>query len=138
MLNIKYIQENQKVVKHSVESRELDVDVDLLLRKYEDWKKAKKQIDNLRRERNILTEKINEARKQKKDFKKFIDQSKKNNTEIKEIELKFKKLSEKYNNLLYKIPNILHKDVPISNKDRVDWESNIKKPEFDFKPKRNW
>lgn len=63
MLNIKYIQENPEIVKHSVEARELDVNVDLLLKKYEDWKKAKKDLDDLRRERNLFTEKINEAKK---------------------------------------------------------------------------
>ena len=138
MLNIKYIQENLEIVKHSVKARELDVDVDLLLEKYEEWKKTKKDLDDLRRERNVLTENINKARKQKKDFKKFIEESKNNNEKIKEMELKFKELDEEYNVLVYKIPNTLHDDVPISDVDRVDWESKIKKPEFDFKPKRNW
>lgn len=138
MLNIKYIQENPEIVKHSVEARELDVDVDLLLKKYEDWKKAKKGLDDLRRERNLFTKKINEARKQKKNFKKLVEQSKENNIKLKEAETKFNDLDEEYNSLLYKIPNTLHKDVPISDVDRVDWESSIKKPKFDFKPKRNW
>ncbi len=138
MLNIKYIQENLEVVKHSVKARELDVDVDLLLKKYEEWKKAKKDLDDLRRGRNLLTEKISEARKKKKDFKNFIEQSKDNNVKLKEIESRFRKLDEECKTLMYKIPNILHKDVPISDVDRVDWESDIKKPEFDFKQKRNW
>ena len=138
MLNIKYIQENTEIVKHSVKARELDVDVDLLLKKYENWKKTKKDLDDLRRERNLFTEKINEARKQKKDFKKFVEQSKENNVKLKEAETKFNELDEEYNTLFYKIPNILHKDVPISDVDRVDWESDIKKPKFDFKQKRNW
>jgi len=114
MLNIKYIQENTEVVKHSVKARELDVDVDLLLKRYEEWKKAKKDLDDLRREKNLFTEKINEARKQKKDFKKFVEQSKENNIKLKETETKFNKLDEEYNALIYKIPNTLHKDVPIS------------------------
>jgi seryl-tRNA synthetase len=138
MLNIKYIQENTKEVKHSVKARELDVDVDLLLKRYEEWKKTKKDLDDLRRERNLFTEKINEARKQKKDFKKFVEQSKENNVKLKETEEKFNELDKEYNALIYKIPNTLHKDVPISDVDRVDWESDVKKPKFDFKPKRNW
>lgn len=138
MLNIKYIQENTEIVKHSVKARELDVNVDLLLRIYEKWKKEKKDLDDLRRERNILTEKINEAKKQKRDFKKFIEESKENNTKLNETEKNFNELDKEYNSLMYKIPNILHQDVPISDVDRVDWESNLKKPKFDFKPKRNW
>jgi seryl-tRNA synthetase len=138
MLNIKYIQENKKVVEHSIKARELDVNVGLLIKKYEEWKKVKKKLDDLRRERNTLTEKINEAKKQKKDFKKFIEQSKENNKKLKEAELKFNDLDKEYNTLIYKVPNTLHEDVPISDEDRIDWESDIKKPKFDFKPKRNW
>ena len=39
MLNIKYIQENKKVIEHSIKARELDLDVDLLIKKYEELKK---------------------------------------------------------------------------------------------------
>ena len=138
MLNIKYIQENKKIVKHSVEARELDVDVDLLIEKYEEWKKVKKELDDLRREKNVLTENINTAKKQKNDFKKFVEESKENNKKLKEVELKYKEVDEEYNTLIYKIPNTLHEDVPISDVDRVDWESDVKKPKFDFEPKRNW
>ncbi len=138
MIDIKYIQENPKVIKYSVKARELDVNVDLLLKKYEEWKKLKKDLDNLRRERNVLSEKVNEAKKKKKDFKKFIKQSRENNKKLEQTETKVKKVWKEYERLAYKIPNVLHKDVPISDKDRVDWESKIKKPKFNFKPKTNW
>jgi len=138
MIDIKIIRKRPEIIKHSVEARKLDVDVNLLIKKYEEWKKVKKELDDLRRERNVLTENINVAKKQNKDFKKFVEKSKENNKKIKEAELKYKELYEKYNTLIYKIPNTLHKDVPISNVDRVDWESNVKKPKFDFKPKKNW
>jgi len=138
MIDIKYIQENEKAVKHSVKARELDINVDSLLEKYNEWKKIKKDLDDLRRNRNILNEKVNVAKKQKKDFKEIVEKSKKNNKKIKETELRHKEASEKYNTLIYKIPNTLHKDVPIAKEDRVDWESKIKKPNFNFKPKKNW
>ena len=138
MLKIKYIIENKESIKRSVKAREKDLDVDLLILKYEKLKKLKKEIDDLRRIRNILTEKINSLNKKKKNTDETIEESKKNNEKIEIIELEYDSLNSEYISLLYKVPNILHDDVPIANEDRVDWETKLKKPIFDFKPKTNW
>ncbi len=138
MLSIKYILENQDLVKKSIKTREIELDVNLIIKQYEELKKLKKEVDDLRKKRNALTKEINIAKKEKLDVTKLIEESKENNEKINKLESKLKEETEKHKNLMYKIPNILHKDVPISDVDRVDWESSIKKPKFDFKPKRNW
>jgi seryl-tRNA synthetase len=138
MLKIKYIIENKESIKHSVNAREKGLDIDLLISKYEELKKLKKEIEDLRRTRNILTEKINSLKKQKKNSNEVIDESKKNNEKLKMLEPGYELLNREYTSLLYKVPNILHDNVPISKEDRVDWESDLKKPVFDFKPKTNW
>lgn len=138
MLNIKYIKENKEVVNHSIKARELDVDLNVLIGKYEELNKVKKHLDDLRRERNILTGNINVAKKQNKDFEEIVIKSKENNKKLKEVEVNCKEIEEEYKILIYEIPNILHKDVPTSHEDRVDFEGDVRKPEFDFKPKKNW
>lgn len=138
MLNIKYITENKKIVEHSCKAREKGIDVNLLISKYEELKKLQQEQDNLRRERNSLTEKINTLKKQKKDADEIIKKSKDNNQRLKEVELQYDELNKEYVALSYKIPNILHKDVPIAKEDRIDWESDLKKPKFNFEPKTNW
>lgn len=138
MLNIKYIIENKQLVEHSCRAREKDVDIDLLISKYEKLKKLQKEIDDLRRARNVLTEKTNTLKKQKKNTEDIIKESKKNNKKLKIAEPEYNTLNKEYTDLLYKIPNILHKDVPIAKEDRVDWEGDLKKPKFDFGPKTNW
>ncbi len=135
MLNIKYIIENKELVEHSVKAREKDVNIDLIISKYEKLKKLKKEIDDIRRIRNVLTEKINTLKKQKKNADKIIKESKDNNEKLKKAEPEYELLNEEYTTLFYKVPNILHKNVPIAKEDRVDWESDLKKPKFDFEPK---
>jgi seryl-tRNA synthetase len=138
MLNIKYIQDNKEIVEHSVLAREKDLDLDLLINNYEIWKKLKKKCDDLRRERNKLTEKIKADKKEQEDFEDLVKKGKENNEALKEAEEEYSRVDREYNSLVYKVPNILHKDVPISDTDRVDWESNIVKPKFVFDAKRNW
>ena len=138
MLNIKFIQENQNEIEYSIKSREKGQDLNLLLKTYDKLRKLKKQLDDLRRERNTLTKSVKEAKKNSSDFKVLVEKSKKNNDELKKVEPEYDEIEEKYNGLMYQIPNVLDDKVPISSKDRVDWESDIKKPKFDFKPKRNW
>ncbi len=138
MLSIKYITENKKIVEHSCKAREKDIDVDLLISKYEELKKLQKKIDDLRRERNVLTEKISSLMKQKKNVEETIKESKGNNEKIKIAESEYDALEKEYTALLYNIPNILHDNVPIAKEDRVDWKSDLKKPKFDFEPKTNW
>jgi seryl-tRNA synthetase len=138
MLNIKYIQDNKEIVEHSVLAREKGLDLDLLINNYEIWKKLKKKCDDLRRERNKLTEKIKADKKEQEDFEDLVKKGKENNEALKEAEEEYSRVDREYNSLVYKVPNILHKDVPISDTDRVDWESNIVKPKFVFDAKRNW
>jgi seryl-tRNA synthetase len=138
MIDIKYIIENKKEMKNSCKFREIDCDIDNIIKIYEDLKKLKIDSDELRRNRNILSSEVNNLKKQGKDAKKIIIKSKTNAKKIKEAELKYKKQYEKYINLMYFVPNPLHKNVPITKEDRVDYESKLKKPNFEFNPKTNW
>jgi len=138
MLNIKYITENKEIVKHSCKAREKDVDVDLIILKYNNLKKLQQEIDNLRRQRNVLTEKIALLKKEKKNADEIVKHSKENNEKLKKAEPEYEILNKEYIALLYKVPNILHNNVPIAKEDRVDFEGEIKKPKFNFEPKTNW
>ncbi len=138
MLDIKLILENIDLVRHSCNAREKGADVDELIEKYNLQKKLKQQSDDLRAKRNALTNKVNELKKSGKNAEAVIKESKENSETLKEVEEKLEKLQKEYKLLMYKMPNILHKDVPIAKEDRVDWESDIKKPKFNFKPKTNW
>ena len=69
MLDIKFIIENKEAIEHSIKSREIDVDLKLLLKKYDEFRKVKKLLDDSRRRRNVLSQEINALKKKKKSIR---------------------------------------------------------------------
>ncbi|MBU1204234.1 MAG: serine--tRNA ligase [Nanoarchaeota archaeon] len=138
MLDIKYVINNQGVIEKSCNARGIKVNINQFLQAYDKLRKSKKDLDDLRMNRNLLTNELNALKKKKQNIKTLILKSKKNNLKIKKQEEIFKKLEKEYKLLSYQLPNPLHKNVPLGQKDNIDWESKIKKPQFDFKPKNNW
>ena len=63
MLDINLIRENAELVKQSQKKRGLDAkDVDIILDLDKKWRELKQKSDNLRSERNILSNQINQAK----------------------------------------------------------------------------
>ena len=79
MLDIRFIRENQELVKENLKRKSKEdrlVLVDQILKKYEESIKIKKEAESLRHKRNELSLQINELVKQKKDASKVIKQLK--------------------------------------------------------------
>jgi len=141
MLNIKFIRENPDIVKKSLEQRK-DTEkikwVDDLLKIDDKWRSLKKEVDDLRRKRNLMTEEIMKLRKEGKDASKEIKKAKSIPDKIKKSEVELEKLEEKRVYYLMRIPNILHESVPYGKDDtenvELKKEGKIKKQSFDLKP----
>ncbi len=123
MLPIKFIRENTELVKENTKKRMPGEEtiVDELLKTDEEWRATKSKLDELRHERNKISEAINKAKKQGEDIKPLVSKAKELPGKIKELETKAEEQEKKLNELLRKIPNILHPEVPIgeSEKDNV-------------------
>lgn len=64
MLDIKLLRENPKIVKDSQKKRAMsEDDVDRVLDFDSKWRKLKNEVDNLRAERNKISQEINQAKK---------------------------------------------------------------------------
>ncbi|MDK2849992.1 MAG: seryl-tRNA synthetase [Candidatus Woesearchaeota archaeon] len=141
MLSVKFIRENLDLVKETIERRK-DKDMmqalNLLLKKDEDWRSLKKNVDELRHRRNEVSMRINELKKQGKDVSALIAEAKTLPKQIKELEDKMDVLDSEIKNLLRKIPNIMHPAVPYgeSDKDNVVIKEWGTKRKFNF-PVRN-
>lgn len=141
MLSVKFIRENLDLVKETIERRK-DKDMmqalNLLLKKDEDWRSLKKNVDELRHRRNEVSMRINELKKQGKDVSELIAEAKTLPKQIKELEDKMDVLDSEIKNLLRKIPNIMHPAVPYgeSDKDNVVIKEWGTKRKFNF-PVRN-
>ena len=140
MLELKFVVNNPDIVKADLKKRGM-LDkigwVDELITLDSEQKKLQKELDNLRHERNVLSEEINKGKKQDVDVSKLIDKAKELPSKIKELEKKFDENKNKIRYYLMRIPNILDDSVPIGKDDTENVE--VKKwgvpREFDFELK---
>ncbi|MEK6900335.1 MAG: serine--tRNA ligase [Nanoarchaeota archaeon] len=137
MLDIKLIRENPASVKASEKKRGRDpVIVDQVLESDERWKKELKAVEELKHKRNVVSEEINQAKKQKKEKEavKKIAEMREVAESIKERENNANQFLVQRNEALKKIGNVLDKSVPAGkdendNKEVKKWG---KKPVFNF------
>ncbi len=140
MLDIRFIRENSQLVKKDLEKRQ-DKEklpwVDELIKKHDEWKKLKVDIDKLRHGRNLVTQEINELRKAKKDFSAKVKEARELPAKIAAAEEKLQQLEERIKFIQQRLPNVLHESVPVGkdetgNKEIRKW-GTIKKPSFELK-----
>ena len=127
MIDINLIRTNPELVKENIKKKFQDekltlVDEVLLL----DGKvrELKKQSDDLRAQRNSLSQKIGMLMKNKqlKEAEEIKAQVVKNNEKIVEIEKQTEELAEKIKKNMMVIPNIIDKSVPIGKDDSENVE----------------
>jgi len=119
MLDIKFIREKPKEVKASLKKRGLETrDVDLLLELDKKWKTLKQDVDALRAERNKISEKINEAKKQGKKIDDIIKRAREIPIKIAEEEKELMSTEEKREALMEKLPNLVDKSVPVGSSEK--------------------
>ena len=141
MLDIKFIRENPDAVKKDLKKRNDSEKlnwVDDLIKKDEQYRVFLGKSHELRHKRNIITDEINQLKKEGKDIKGKIKEAKELPDKIKEVEEKINELKEKIDFYLMHIPNILHESVPAGKGSEdnkvVRTVGDIKKFDFELKP----
>lgn len=139
MIDIKLIRENPELVKENIKKKFQEEKISLVdevSELDEKWRKEKKKADDLRADRNKISEQINKLMKagKKNDAKDLIAQAKEIPEKIEKIEAKTSKLEGKIKEIMMKIPNIIHESVPIGKDDseNVEVEKIGEPKEFDF------
>ena len=132
MIDIKLLRENPALVKENIQKKFQDdkiLIVDKIINLDGKWRKLKFDEDGLRSERNKISQKINQLKKEKKSANKEIAKAKAIPKKIEGIQEKRLVLENKINSLLKKIPNIIHESVPIGRDDSENVErKRIGKP----------
>jgi len=135
MLDIKFIEANKGEIKESCKLRNIDCDIEKLLKTNEERVKLLQEIEVLNSKKNQLNEQIASASKDER--KKIIDQGKTIKEKLAELEPKFKEVEAEFSELLGKVPNVIHPDVP-RGKDETENVVLRKVGEptkFDFEPR---
>ncbi|MDD3553077.1 MAG: serine--tRNA ligase [Deltaproteobacteria bacterium] len=140
MLEIKFIRDNPEKVKNALKARNNPFDLDAFLQKDAQRRALIQEIEELRSERNRVSETIGQLKKAKQDASELMERMKAVNSRIKEIESVLEGLEQEVANGLLSIPNIPHETVPIG---KDDTENQVVKlwgdrPTFDFEPLPHW
>ncbi|HLD34029.1 MAG TPA: serine--tRNA ligase [Candidatus Nanoarchaeia archaeon] len=140
MIDIDLIRTSPKVVEDTLKKRGQNTKISLvsqLKNADEEWRELKSEIDDLRAQRNRVSQDINEAKKAGKDVKAVIAKAKKIPEEIAKKEKRCDALRAEIDTAMMQLPNILDKDVPMGksaddNKLVHEW-GKISKPTFPLK-----
>jgi seryl-tRNA synthetase len=136
MIDIHTIRNDPKLVEESLVRRNYPEDVHALLEKIIEmdvqWRKIKKEEEELRAKLNKLAQDVNKKKKEGEDAGKEIKLSGEVSTRVKDIAVERETVEEKINEQLLLLPNIPHDSVPIgedatSNKEVRKWGEPAKK-----------
>ena len=140
MLDVRFIKENLEQVRTNLKKKNQGQKFKLLdeiLTRYEQSLKLKQQAEELRHERNQLSERINKLVKEKQNASSIIKTVQGIPEKIKQLEEKKQHIDFGITTCLQQIPNIMHKDVPLGKNDTENkvtkkW-GEIKEQKFEIK-----
>jgi len=140
MLDIKFIRENFEFVKNKLSQRNQKIELDQLVQMDQNRREIIREVEALRYERNTVSEKIAELKKQKKDAVTEISRMKNVSQKIRELDIQKTEIEEKVRELLLQIPNVPHESVFIGEDESDNPEIRCwgKRPQFDFEPQPHW
>lgn len=140
MLDLKFIIENPDVIKENLRKKFQENKISLvdeICQLYDEWKEVKAKLDDLRHERNLISQEINDAKKSGKDISALKEKAKNLPAMIKENEEKVDSLFGRIKKIQLSIPNIIHESVPIGKDDSENVErvryGEPRVPDFEVK-----
>jgi seryl-tRNA synthetase len=122
MLSRQFVRENPETVRETLDRRGLeDIDLDAILELDEEWRGLKSRGDDLRHERNQVSNRIGELKREgdEEEAQAAIERSQELKDELDEIEQRADELEATLEDRLLEIPNVPHDDIP-SGEDEID------------------
>ena len=128
MLDIKFIRDNQELIKKNCENRHVKIDLDQLISSDEKRREVQQEIESLRAQRK--------SGSKGKPTEEEIAKLRQVGDQIAALEEKASEIEKKYLEDLLKIPNLTHPDTPIGGEeDFAVLHTSGKEPSFSFTPK---
>jgi len=136
MLDLKFVRNNPDVVKEALAKRNADINLDDFLRKEEKRRQIIYEVEQLKAERNKVSEEVARLKKSGQSAEDVIRQMREVSQRIKELDENLADIESSMQQILYLIPNIPHQSVPVgkdesSNVEVRRWGTPRK---FDFEP----
>jgi len=116
MLSRQFVRENPEVVRDAIEVKNVEgVDLDRVLEIDAEWRELKARGDDLRRERNEVSERIGKLKREgeAERAEKAIERSGELKEELAAVEDRADELEAELEKALLEIPNVPHESVPV-------------------------
>ncbi|MEE4266307.1 MAG: serine--tRNA ligase [Desulfobacteraceae bacterium] len=140
MLEIKYLRQNLSAVQEALQARGHQADLAAFQKWDDDRRKVLQEIESLRHERNVVSDRIAEMKKARENAEAIVVEMRAVSSKIKDLDIKLSESQKAIDDFLMGLPNIPHGTVPIG-KDEAD---NLvvrtvgSLPEFKFEPQAHW
>jgi seryl-tRNA synthetase len=112
MLDIKFIRENQDLIKQNIQNRHVKLDLEQLLQKDEQRREIQQELNKLQQERN------QGSKLQGKPSPEHIQKMKELGQTVKNKEEELQKIEIEFQDLMLQVPNITHPKTPIGHEDQ--------------------
>ncbi|HLV32454.1 MAG TPA: serine--tRNA ligase [Chitinispirillaceae bacterium] len=137
MLDIQKIRENPQMINEAANNKKNPIDIDSIINLDNERRDIIREVEKLKNQRNVSSQKIAVFKKQKQDASKLIEEMKSVSDTIKNMDLQLTQKEQQIHEHLIRIPNIPHISVPHgeSEKDNAvvyEWGDAR---EFSFEPK---
>ncbi|ELZ65210.1 serine--tRNA ligase [Haloferax sp. Atlit-10N] len=116
MIDRQLLRDEPERVRDALAARNMEgVDIDRVLDVYDEWRSLKAEGDDLRHERNEVSQKIGQLKQEGKDeeAQEAIDRSGELKTELQELEARADELEAELDDALMELPNLPHESVPV-------------------------
>ena len=133
MLDIKYIRENEQLVKSGIKNKNLNPQIiDNILEKDEKRRSLISKIEEIRAQRNTLNDSLKNGRDEK-----LISESVDLKKQLDDLEPELRQIDEEFDNLMLQVPGIPLPEVPVGKDETGNKVVRLwgKKKDFDFTPK---
>lgn len=135
MLDIKFIRENQDLVKQSLKNRNSKLELGALIKIDDSRRQILLEVEALRAQQNKANDEISALLKAKQDPKEKIASMKSISAQIGALEEKLKSAESELDKMLLTIPNVVHTSVPVGDATKAQVVRNWgEQRKFDFKP----
>jgi seryl-tRNA synthetase len=140
MLDLKFVRSNPEIINEMLKNRGYDLDMSRFQVLDRERRKRLSELEELRRQRNDVSDQIAVLKKGRKDASLLIDSMKQVSADIKQREKDIADFIEELDGLLMVIPNMPHESVKVGS-DEADnpvvrtWGE---KRDFDFEPLAHW
>ena len=140
MLEIKLLRQNLAEIWKTLETRGSMPDSEIFKSIDEDRKAVLYEIEELRHERNVVSETIANLKKNGQNADDLVAKMRTVSEKIKSLDKKLTESDQQLQEFILKLPNLPHESVPVgkSDADNPVIHTYGKPRQFDFKPKPHW